>query len=346
MHYTGIALIGCGGISRVHLEAISRESRAKLITTVDSNLARAEEAARLYGASSALDSWEHALDLDDVDAAIICLPHHLHTPATIYALEKGKHVLLEKPISTSIDDANRMISTAEKNDRILMVGHMKRFNHAFSAMKRNIEDGNIGDPSSFQATWYGPREIIPSVPWVMEKQKGGGGPLIGFGTHHFDLLHWLLGRVESVACFVQPTTIPGSDIEDTAVVCLKMIDGPIGVVNFTWYRTVVNFFEEISVIGRNGEITSRDGEVHLASEPRFEDRNLHLLDPNEEIGDISKSEFSGELSHFLDCIELGVRPINDGNSARDALSVVLAAYRSAERGEIVKVEYGEAGTCQ
>jgi myo-inositol 2-dehydrogenase/D-chiro-inositol 1-dehydrogenase len=168
---------------------------------------------------------------------------------------------------------------------------------------------------------------------------------LGFGTHHFDLLHWLLGRVDKVACFVQPNTIPGSEVEDTAVVSLRLLDGPVGVVSFTWYRTVVNFFEEITVIGRNGEISSRDGEVYLASEPRFGDRKLHRLEPNEEVGDIAKSDFSGELGHFLDCIESGERPINDGRGARDALAVVLAAYRSAECGEIVKVEYGETGPC-
>ena len=340
MDRIGLAVIGCGGISRVHLEAISRERRARLIATVDSDGERAETAARKYGASKSLTSWEPVLEDDDVDAAVICLPHDLHAPAAIAFLEKGKHVLVEKPIAIHVADADRIIKTAGDGKRVLMVGHMKRFNRAFVTMKRCIEAGNIGEPISFQVLWYGPREIIPSIPWVMKRERGGGGPLMGFGTHHIDLLHWLLGGIDQVACFTRPAHHEGSEVEDTSTACLRMINGAIGAVHYTWARAVDRFHEEITVLGRSGEVTVRGGnEAFLASEERFGDREIHPLKLDREAGDVLENEFSGELSHFIGCINSGEKPLTDGRGARDALSVIHAAYESAGGGGVVKVKY-------
>lgn len=336
----GVALIGCGGIAGIHLQAIAQEARVRLIAVADVDAERARAAAEKYGAEEVHGSWEPIWQNGEIEAVDLCLPHDLHAPAAIAALAAGKHVLVEKPIANTVAEAEAMIEAARAHERILMVGHVKRFNRAAVTMQRNIAAGHIGEPFSFEAIWYGPREIMPGIPWVQKKAEGGGGPLMGFGTHHLDLLRWFFGEVAEVAAFTTRGVIRDAEVEDTAVVSLRFRSGVIGVLHFSWARTVESFCEHLRVLGTKGEVVVTDGErVTMASESRFGDRELHTLDPAEEAGDLAEEAFAAQFGHFIDCIETGATPLTDAESARNTVAVIEAAYESAETGRTVTVKY-------
>jgi predicted dehydrogenase len=335
----GIGVVGCGGIAWAHLEAIAQEPRVRLAAVADVDAARLARVADKFGASARYGSWDALLEDAAVEAVILPLPHHLHEAAAVAALEAGRHVLVEKPIANSVAEADRMIAAAERAGRVLMVGHMKRFNRSVVAMKRAVERGAIGEPFTFETAYYGPREIMPSIPWVMTKAGGGGGPLVGFGTHHVDVLRWLFGEVREVACFTSRAVVEAADVEDTAALALRFAGGVTGVVHFTWARSVNVFFEQFRVFGGLGEILVRDCEaISMASEPRFGDREFHELDLAEEAGDLPEHQFMAELAHFVECVQTGARPLTDAESGRAAMAVIEAAYRSAESGTIVTLK--------
>jgi predicted dehydrogenase len=332
----GIGVVGCGGIAWAHLEAIAKEPRVRLAAVADVDAARLERVADKFGAPARYGSWDALLEDAAVEAVILPLPHHLHEPAAIAALEAGRHVLVEKPIANTVAEADRMIAAAERARRVLMVGHMKRFNRSVVAMKRAVERGSIGEPFSFETVYYGPREIIPSIPWVMKKATGGGGPLVGFGTHHVDVLRWLFGEVREVACFTSRAVVEAAEVEDTAALALRFAGGVTGVIHFTWARSVEAFFEQFRVLGSRGEIVVRDCEaISMASEPRFGDRQFHELDLAEEAGDLGEHQFMAELAHFVECVRSGATPLTDAAGGRAAMAVIEAAYRSAESGTII-----------
>ena len=350
----GVALIGCGGIAGIHLQAIAQEPRVRLIAVADMDAKRAQAAAEKYGADEVHGTWGPIWRNAEIEAVDLCLPHHLHAPAAIAAMEAGKHVLVEKPIANTVAEAEAMIEAARTHERILMVGHVKRFNRAAVTMQRAIAAGQIGEPFSFEAIWYGPREIMPGIPWVQKKAQGGGGPLMGFGTHHLDLLRWFFGEVAEVAAFTTRGVMRDAEVEDTAAVSLRFRSGApgvspgapgvspgvIGVLHFSWTRTVESFCEHLRVLGTTGEVVVTDGEaVTMASETRFGDRELHALDPAEEAGDLPEEAFAAQFAHFIDCIETGATPLTDAASARNTVAVIEAAYESAESGRVVTVKY-------
>ena len=335
----GIGVVGCGGIAWSHLRAMAREPRARLAAVADVDAARAERVAREFGAPAQYDSWDALLEDAAVEAVILGLPHHLHEPAAVAALAAGRHVLVEKPIANTVAEADRMIAASERAGCVLMVGHVKRFNRSVVAMKRAVERGDVGEPFSFETDYYGPREIMPSIPWVMKKATGGGGPLVGFGTHHVDVLRWLFGGVGEVACFASRAVVEAAEVEDTAALALRFAGGVTGVIHFTWARSVESYLEQFRVFGSLGEIVVRDCEtISMASEPRFGDRQFHELDLDEEAGDLAEAQFVAQLAHFVDCVQSGATPLTDGPGARAAIAVIEAAYRSAETGRTVTVE--------
>lgn len=336
----GIGVVGCGGIAHAHFKAMAREPRVELVAVADTDAGRAEACAAKYGARVVAASWDAVYKEPGVQAVVLCLPHDLHAPAAIAALEAGKHVLVEKPIATTLADADAMIEAARRAKRVFMVGHMTRFRRTTVAMQRSVASGAIGEPFSFETIYYGPREIIPSIPWVMRKASGGGGPVAGFGTHHFDVLHWLFGDVEAVSCFTARAVVHEAEVEDTAALALRFRGGVIGVVHFTWARSVDAFDEQFHVFGSRGEIVVRGAEtISLASESRFGDRALHALDPAAEAPDVVEDAFAGELAHFVECVRSGGTPLTDGPGARRALVVIEAGYKSAELGQTVAVHY-------
>jgi len=336
---TGLAVVGCGGISRAHLRAIDAEPRARLVAVADLDAERAREAARKHGAGRTCASWDELWSDPAVEAVDVCLPHHLHAPAAIAALEHGRHVLVEKPVANTVAEADQMIAAARAAGRVLMVGHMKRFSRTFGTMQRLVTGGAIGRPIACEAFWHGPREIMPKIPWVLKKAQGGGGPLMGFGTHYLDLLRWTLGEAAEVACFTTCGVVENSEVEDTAVLALRFRVGALGAVHFSWSRAVKAYDEHIRILGTGGEVLVRgEKELHLASETRFGDRKLRRLDLDAEAPDWPADPFSGQLAHFLDCIETGQAPLTDGPSGRATVELIEVAYRSAETGETLTIE--------
>jgi UDP-N-acetylglucosamine 3-dehydrogenase len=336
----GIGVVGCGGIAHAHLRAIGQEPRVELIAVADTDSERAQACAAKYGSRAVHASWDALYEEPGIDAVVLCLPHDVHAPAAIRALESGKHVLVEKPIATTLDDADAMIEAAGRAGRVLMVGHMTRFRRTTVAMQRSVASGAIGEPVSFETIYYGPREIMPSIPWVMRKASGGGGPLAGFGTHHVDVLHWLFGDVAAVSCFTSRGVLREAEVEDTAAIALRFQCGVIGVIHFTWARSVDRYDEQFHIFGSQGEVICRGTEaVSLASEPRFGDRTLHALDPAVEAPDVVEDAFAGELAHFVECVRTGATPLTDGPGARRALVVIEAGYTSAELGQTIAVHY-------
>jgi len=339
-----LGVIGCGGIANAHLRAITAAGGTKLIAVADVDEARAQAFVEKYGGADVHTSWEPLLADARVEAVLIPLPHHLHAPAAIAALDAGKHVLVEKPISNTLAEADAMLEAAERAGTVLMVGHMKRFHRPTVAIQRCIAAGQIGEPVSFEAVWLGRREIMPGIPWVMKKELGGGGPLMGFGTHYFDLLCWILGDVDTVACFTSSKVVTEAEVEDTAVVCLRFKSGCVGTVHFSWARSVLKSCQRLQILGAQGEALFADNEeldrseFYLGSEPRFGDRELHALDPDEEVPDVPKDLFGAQWAHFVECVRTRAKPLNDGPSARKTLAVIEAAYVSAETGKTVTVK--------
>ena len=334
------ALVGCGYISRVHLAALRQIAGAEAVVLASRTREKAEARAAEFGVSDVSTDWKEAFGRADVDAALVCLPHKLHYPCVMDALSAGKHVLVEKPISITVPEADSMMAAARERGLTLMVAHMKRFDQRFVAMKQKIDEGGVGRVFLVGSEWIGPKEVFDAIPWA-GAADGGGGPLMGFGSHHIDLLHWMVGPIRGIRCLTNRLVCQSVGAEDTAVAILDFESGAIGSLTYTWAAEIYGQQERLSIHGTDGSLTLLDDELLHTSEKAYGNRvpvpvdtsREHSTDIEEfgsELAIASLEPFVQEIEHFIECVQTGAEPTIGGEVARAAVAVINAAYADAE----------------
>jgi len=191
---TRVALLGGGFMARTHAQSYTGLGDRATVAVVCA-LEGGEAIAAELGAEAATD-WERVVAAPDIDAVDVCLPTPLHRPVALRALAAGKHVLLEKPIALSLDDADAIGAAASAAGRVLMVGHVLRYMPEIVEMRRILESGEVGRPLAATA-------LRLSAPpdwnqWMLDPDKSGG-VLVDMMVHDFDILNALLGPAERVS---------------------------------------------------------------------------------------------------------------------------------------------------
>ncbi len=229
----GIAIVGCGVIAQTHAAAIRQVPAARLVAAVDTVAERAQSLTAQFGGQRTYTALDAALEDDDVEACILCLPHHLHASAAQQALQAGKHVLVEKPMALSLAEADGMIAAAEQAHRALMVGQVLRFCRNNQEARRWIHAGAIGRPLHWIRRRVSYHREYPQGPWSADPAQAGGWLLYGFGSHEFDMLLWLAGcGVAEVHAWGQRNNPHWRDIDELAAL-LRLEDSSTAVVNLS-----------------------------------------------------------------------------------------------------------------
>jgi UDP-N-acetylglucosamine 3-dehydrogenase len=324
-----IGLIGCGAVARrFHMPAL-RAADAEVVAFVSRNPASAQSAANEWGSGKVLGDWRELLELQEVDAVDICTPNYLHGEIAIASSRAGKHVLVEKPIASSLEDADAMVAAARHHGTILMTAHNVRYAPPFVAIRNEVAAGSAGEVISFRAAFghSGPRDWSPESDWFFDAAQSGGGVLIDLGIHVADLLRAILSDEA-----IEVSAILGrgdSDVEETAHVILRFAGGPIGSVHVSW-NTRPAPDHQLSLFGTEGTI-----HLDTATPPVFraasgEARPLEI-----------PSAASDPYAEFVRAVETRPAPSPSsmtGEDGRAALAIIDAAYRSAREGRTVTVE--------
>ncbi|MGY8823971.1 MAG: Gfo/Idh/MocA family protein [Candidatus Latescibacterota bacterium] len=224
-----LAMVGCGKIADTHFKAIASLKNARLVATVDSELERASSAASLYGAERASTAYDEVLADDEVDAVILCLPHHLHAPFSIRAAEAGKHILVEKPMALDEGESLQMVQAAENAGVQLSIGQSSRYIPAYWKTRELLASNSIGRIVNIlhQRTFFIDQL---STDWRRVEGECGGLYLPLFGSHDIDAILWMLStrprRIWSSLLSASPVSagdsdgIVGIDLENGAVASL------------------------------------------------------------------------------------------------------------------------------
>ena len=326
-----IALVGCGGISSAHARAIKTFDNLLALTAVcdaDKNAAN-QRAAQLKTESR---TWNQILADDSIEAVDLCVPNSLHKQLAVEALEVGKHVLVEKPIANTLEDADAMIAAAERADRILMVAQSQRFQPENQLIREQISEGAIGRIVMARAD-HQQNLWLPAEHWLCNPAKAGGGVIIGSGIHRLDLLRWFCGEIEEVYCLHRPMAGRlDNAMEVAALVLCKHEDGTISECAFNWAAYNDPWYEMLILYGTTGQLHNVDG-VQIAHSLAPGPHRFEHLKPSPGITD----GFAGEIFHFADCIRTNRTPLTDAKDNRQTLAAVLACYESATTGQPVKV---------
>jgi len=194
-----VGVIGVGAIGTHHAEVYGRSEEAELVAVADVDKGRASAAGRRFGAKKVFTDYEKMLEMPDLDAVSICLPNVLHAPASIAALEAGKDVLCEKPLSVDVASAKRMVTASRRSGKRLAVSLNLRHMGKAMMLKDAADSGRLGE------IYYGKGGMIRNnaIPrgWFHRKSFSGGGPLLDLASHILDVTWWIMGRPKPLSAF-------------------------------------------------------------------------------------------------------------------------------------------------
>ena len=330
---TRLGLIGLGAMGRNHLRVLSDLEGAELIAVCDQDAEVAAAAAR-KGSVQAYTSWDEMLRREKLDAAIVAVPTRFHLDAGLAVLNRGLHVLIEKPIAASLDEGRRLVAAASKAGRVLAVGHVERFNPAVRELQRRVAGGEIGRIFQLQARRLGPFPArIRDV-----------GVVIDLATHDLDVMDHLAAS-EVQRLYAETEQRIHTDHEDILNALLKFDSGVLGVLQVNWLTPTK--IRELTVLGERGMFVCNYLTQELAHHKNADvlggadaRRHPRAVTEGETVTfAIQQSEpLRLELQGFLAAVR-GEQPVEvDGEAGLRALHLALALVTSAAESRVLVKE--------
>ena len=335
-----VGVIGCGSISRRrHLPEYALLANVDIVAVCDIVEERAQEMASEYNATAYTD-YKELLKDESIDAISVCLPNYLHAPVSIDALNAGKHVLCEKPMATSREEAEAMIEAAKQNGKKLMIAHNQRFVASHVKAKAILESGELGKVYTFRTTFGHPGPESWSIDgagsWFFDKERAFIGALGDLGVHKSDLMRYLLGEIVEVGALVETNAKENTDVDDNAVTVLKTENGAIGTLTASW--SYVRSDDNATVI------YCEKGVLRLEDDPNYslivEYKNGETV--KYELDKIQTNDAGGQttshvIENFVDCIVNDTEPPISGEEGMKSLDVILAALESNKTKQFIQL---------
>jgi predicted dehydrogenase len=331
-----VGIIGAGGVAIFHYKGYTAAG-AEIVGIADLNPAAVEARQRQWHIPRGYASYESLLADPEIEAVSVCLPNALHHPATLAAARAGKHVLCEKPISLSLEEAQEMIGACRAAGVTLQVGHHLRSDPAAEKAKAMIERGELGRVTYMRLRqahdWGGAKRLKASFTTLA---TAGGGTLLDNGCHMMDWARYFGGEVTSV--YAHAATLQFDiEVDDTAVATLRFASGALGTVETAWTATGWEF--GFWIYGTKGavEYSNRLGTPVM--------RHVFRDSPGTSWSetDVATYTFGGLDGHsrsvveFLAAIRGEREVICTGEDGLEAVRLILAAYDSARAGKAVEL---------
>jgi UDP-N-acetylglucosamine 3-dehydrogenase len=337
-------VIGCGAIAqRRHLPECAANPASKLVALADPVAERVEELAKKYGAKAFLN-YKEMLTAADVDAVVVCGPNASHASMSIEALEAGKHVLCEKPMATTREDAKAMMAAAQKAKKHLMIGLNQRLMPPHVRAKELLQSGRLGKVLSFRTAFKHPGpegwSVDAGKSWFFKRGQAFMGVTGDLGVHKADLLRWLLGEefveVGGFISTLDKRDPEGKliDLDDNAFLTLKTSGGIVGSMILSWtnYGTEENY--TILYCQKGVLSLGTDPTYGVIADYRNGEREMH------KVGEMStniKQVPSGIIDLFTKSIQDKKPPEIDGMEGYRALDVILTAIEAGKAGKMAKI---------
>jgi predicted dehydrogenase len=346
-----IAIIGGGLIGPRHAQSVLSNPSTTLIALVDPaphgpGLAASLQTTHYLSISTLLSSPHRP------DAAIICTPNSTHVPLSLELISAGIPVLVEKPISTSIESGLALIEAAKRADVKLLVGHHRRFNPYLLAAKKALDEKSLGKVIAVQGTWClkKPDEYYNGIGEWRRNGESGGVVLINL-IHEVDLLQYLLGPIILVSALPTIKT-RGFDAEEGAAILLRFESGVVGTFvlsdstpspwNFesgTGENPTIPMVEKGEGAGGFYRIMGMEGSLSVPDLARWSNWGWNEVLKEEKLSvDREKVPFDLQAQHFYEVVMKGREPSCSGEQALRAMVVCEAVRRSMRSGEAVEID--------
>jgi UDP-N-acetyl-2-amino-2-deoxyglucuronate dehydrogenase len=334
-----VALLGCGRISRNHLEAIARVDGLRLVSVADTDRPRADAVGAEQGVA-AFASLEEMLAAVPSDLVTICTPSGLHPQHGIVAARHGRNVLTEKPMAISLEAADQLVQACDAAGVQLFVVKQNRLNPPIQLLKRAVDKGRFGRLYMANVTvrWTRPQEYYEAEPW-RGTWEFDGGAMMNQASHYVDLMQWLMGPAESVMAKTA-TQARRIEAEDSGVAIVKFRSGALGVIEVNVLTHPRNLEGSITLLGEKGSVKIGGTAVNRVEHWAFAD-----YDDDDKLVEAANTNppsvygfgHEGYYRNVLGVLRSGEKAETDGRAGRKSLELIVGIYESARTGREVPI---------
>jgi len=363
-----VAVVGCGGIAnQKHFPALTSQSdKCEIVAFCDIIEERAIEAAKKFGTENAkvYTDYNEMLKDSNIDVVHVCTPNVAHCPITVAAFEAGKHVMCEKPMAATTEDAQKMMDAWKASGKKFTIGYQNRFRTDAQMLKRACDEGKLGD-IYFAKAHAVRRRAVPTWGVFPDKSKQGGGPLIDIGTHALDITLWCMDNYKPVSVMGSvfeklghlPEAAEGNmfgpwdpetyEVEDSAFGFVKMEDGSTIFLESAWALNVKDSREAATTLcGTKAGAEMIGGMSQEGYDLIFNQTTGGVL-TEEHISDAGAIAFfegsTGgspevkECEQWLNAILNDTEPLVKPEQAFTVTQILDAIYQSAREGKEIKL---------
>ncbi|MDR9748744.1 Gfo/Idh/MocA family protein [Paenibacillus taichungensis] len=336
-----VAIIGAGAISTAHITAyLAFPERCQIVAVVDMYTEKAQKRINEYGlkGARAFTDYHELLD-QNIDLVSVCTPPYTHAPITCDFLYAGTHVLVEKPMASSLQEADMMLEAAQKSGKLLSVVAQNRFTTPMMKLKDVLDSKLMGPIVHVQVDsfWWRGHNYY-DLWWRGTWEKEGGGCTLNHAVHHIDAMLWMMGPPVELQAMMANTTHDNAEVEDISMAMLRFQEGALGMIT----SSVVHHGEEQQLIFQGKEARVSAPWKVVASTARtngFPEPNPDLVQQIQKFADDSPDVIhvghAGQVENVLNAIETGSPLLVDGKSGRNTLELIVGIYKSASTGEKV-----------
>ncbi|MDV2684262.1 Gfo/Idh/MocA family oxidoreductase [Alkalihalophilus lindianensis] len=350
MNRLRVCVIGTGSISDMHFQSYANNPNTVLYGVYSSSRKRAEEKAKKYGITHIYKTLEEVYQDLNVDAISICTWNNTHADISINALKSSKHVLVEKPLSISVEEALKVQEATMKYNKTLQVGFVRRFATNTKVLKSFIDSGALGQVYYAKASCL--RRIGNPGGWFADKERSGGGPVIDLGIHLIDLCWYLMGRpkVKSITgntyyqlghrgnvdnlCFYKAAEYEkeNNSVEDMANALIAFENGASLMVDVSYTLHAKKDEIQVKLFGTKGG-AELEPELIMVSE-----ENDTILNIHPQIDHLSfnfPNAFQNEIDSFVECCLTGTESIAPVEDGVEIMKMITGIYEASEKKSMV-----------
>jgi len=352
MNPVRIGIIGTGSISEAHLGAYNRNSEAKISAICDLNEERARKVAQKYNAEKVYTDYRELLADPDIDAVSICTWNNTHAQFAIAAVQAGKHVLVEKPLCRTVEEALQVEQAVRASGKLLQVGYVRRFDPNVEVIRQFIDNGEFGNLYYAKASTL--RRLGNPGGWFSDITRSGGGPLIDIGVHVIDLCWYLMGRpkVKTISANTYRqlgnranvrhlSAYKAADfdasvntVEDLANAIIRFENGASLMVDVSFTLHAKQDEGSVKLYGEKGGF---EIDPSLAIVTEKYDTILNVTPQTDSNSFQFEAAFQNEINHFINCVQTGEQPLSPVEDGVEMMKILCGIYESAAKGEEIRL---------
>ncbi|CBJ83417.1 Gfo/Idh/MocA family oxidoreductase [Xenorhabdus bovienii] len=333
------ALVGCGRIAKNHFNSLdAHKNNAELVAVCDTDPVALNTAMEKTGANG-FNNLHDMLDNISADIIILTTPSGLHPEQAIACLEKGFHVVTEKPMATRFSDGEKMVKAADKAGKRLFVVKQNRLNATLQLLKRAVEEQRFGQINMVHLNvfWTRPQDYYDQAAW-RGTWEFDGGAFMNQASHYVDLLEWLIGPVKDIQAMM--STHLDIEAEDTGVLNIRWRNGALGSMAVTMCTYPSNLEGSITILGEKGSVRVGGLAVNEIQEWNFADEkdyDQQVKGANYETTSVYGFGHPLYYKNVIDVMRGEAEPMTDGREGLKSLELLIAAYLSARDNKTVSL---------